>query len=131
MGILAIAILVIVGLVVIIGSIRKRKLLINKGVVILVLIGIGLFIFDSHFNNDDQEFTYYQQIAPNTVDAPYMLITDTRTYYVSEWYENERYFTLQRFWYFDKDEWEQGVIPLKFDKSLAVYADLQILKRGG
>lgn len=132
MSLLAIIILVVVGLIVVIGSIRKRKLLINKGVVIIVIIAIGLFVFDSHFNNKENEnLARYQQIAPNIVDAPYMLITETRTYYVAEWYINDQYFTLQRFWFFDQDEWEIAPLPLLFDKSIPDYSDLNIVKRGG
>jgi len=134
MFIIAVILLVLVGLYVVIGSIRQKKLLINKRVVIIAVVAVALLFFSSRFGNDngDQQVQYYQEIAPSIQNAPYIVSTPSRAYYISTFQEDEAYLTLTCFYYYDKgNKWERSDIPLYLDKSLPEYSNLKVLKRGG
>ena len=130
----AIVLLVFVGLYVVIGSIRNRKLMINKGVVIITVIAVGLIFIQGYFNKGDLrqlEAPYYQQIAPPASYAPYGLSTPSRAFFIVSYEETDKYLVLDNFYYYDKKKWEYSETPLPLDKSLPEYANLEVIKRGG
>ena len=134
MFILSIIILVLVGLYVILGSIRQKKLLINKGVVIIAVVAVGLLFFSSRFGNDESktEVQYYQEIAPSIQAAPYMVLTPSRAYYIATFQDDDSYLVLTNFYYYDKGKkWVNTDVPLHLDKNLQEYSNIKVLKRGG
>ena len=134
MLIVAIVLLVLIGLYVVLGSIRQKKLLINKGVILVTIIAVILIFISGHFSQsgNQQEVKYYQEIAPSIQKAPYILPTPSRAYYIATFQEDERYIVLTDFYYYDNGKkWEHTDIPLPLDKSLPGYSDLKILRRGG
>ena len=126
---IAIIILVVVGLGVILGSIRKRKLLINKGVLILIAIAMGILYFNGAFSDKPLEAraSAYQNTAPSISQAPYLLDTPSRAYYVVSHYENEHWLVLTEYYSYDRKKWEKSESPLAFDKSLPEFAGLSIV----
>lgn len=131
---IAIVLLVFVGLYVVIGSIRNKKLMINKSVVILTVVAVGLIFVQGYFNKGDSksvEAPYYQQIAPPASYAPYLLSTPSRAFFVASYKDTDTHLVLNAFYYYDKKKWEYSEIPLTLDKSLPEYSNLKVIKRGG
>lgn len=134
MLIIAIVLLILVSLYVIFGSIWQKKLLINKGVIIITVIAIGLIFFSARFggNDDKQQVEYYQEIAPPITQAPYMLQTPSRAYYIATFDDTESHMVLTYFYFYDKGKkWTSTNMSLFLDKTLPEYSDLKILKRWG
>lgn len=130
MGTLAIIILVLLGLYVIFGSMRQRKLLINKFVVIVGVVGIGILLLNGQFSKNDSaqtEIQYYQKLAPTIQEASYYLQTESRAYYVSTFQDSETSLVLTDYYYFDKKKWELSNVPLPLDKT--IYGELKLYKR--
>ena len=127
---LAVICLVLIGIYVIFGSIRQHRLLINKTVVIISAIAIGILVFQGSITkNDPQQITlpYYQQIAPSVQQAPYVLQTSSRAYYISTYQDGEEGLLLTNFYFYNKKQWENSDIPLPFPKS--IFGDLEVFKR--
>lgn len=130
MFILAILIIVILGLYVIVGSIRQKKILLNKFVVVLGIIAVGLLLLNGAFNKGDAQQVkpeYYQEIAPNVEDAPYIVQTSSRAYYVATYLDSPQYLTLTYYYYYDRKHWQESDIALPLDKK--VYGELTPQKR--
>lgn len=133
MKVLSIIILVIVGLLILVSFFRKKPVPSARIIAILAILGVGMFGASTFIESKSEpaEIPYYQQVAPEQSKAPYMLITSTRTYYVADYYQNDQFLTLQKFYYFDKKKWQQSEMPLILDKAIPSYSNLQVIKRGG
>jgi len=130
MSTFATVILVLLGLYVVLGSIRKRKLLINKFVVILAIVAVGLLLLAGNSKSAEKAVTpQYQQISPSVQEAPYYLLTSTRAYYVATFEDTSRYLVLTNFYYYDRKKWENSDIPLYFDRAIPEFQDLKVIKR--
>ncbi len=130
MKVIAIIVLVVLGLFVVIGSIRQRKLLVNKFVIIVALIAIGIISLSNTLAGSTPqklETQYYQRIAPSVQDAPYIVPTSSRAYYVSTFNETTKGIVLTCYYYYNQKKWERSTIPLPLDKTL--YGNLQVYKR--
>jgi len=133
MIVLAIVILILLGLYVILHIIRHRNAPNIKVVLIIGAIAVGLIVINNTLNKDDAtgraSIPYYQEIAPSVQDAPSVLPTPGRAYYIATFKENAEYITLTNYYYFNDQEWEFSSIPLPFDKSLPEFNKLQVYKR--
>ncbi len=74
-----------------------------------------------------QAIPAYQQIAPTTAQAPQVLRTASRIYYVSTFTEDKRYLTLTKFYVYDSKQWQLITMPLVLDK--AAYGGMKLYNR--
>lgn len=126
---LAIIILVVLGLYIVVGSILKKKLLLSKFVVIIAVLAIGMLLLSSQFSSNDSQddIQAYQKIAPSVQNAPFMVQTSSRAYYVSTYLDTDDALTLTNYYFYDEKKWEKSSIPLPLDKS--IYGELKVHKR--
>ena len=127
---LAIIALVLLGIYIIFGSLRQHKLLINKFVVVVAVLAIGVLILQGSFSSNDSQQTktpQLQKVAPSVQQAPYVLQTSSRAYYVATYQDTENVVILTSFYYYDKKVWELSNIPLPLDRS--IYGNIKIIKR--
>jgi hypothetical protein len=108
---------------------------------ILILLVVIAFIFfgvracTSTFNKSTGTATAvelpkvaeYQTIAPSTKQAPYVVSTGTRIYYVAKYTDNKQLITLQQYFTFDKNTWQVHKTPLLLDRKY--YGEITIIKR--
>jgi len=127
----AVLLLILLGLYVVIGSIRKRTLLINKFVVFLAVVAIGIIVFSNSFGSDsssqEQQKSRLQEKAPSVQDAPYYVHTSSRAYYIATFDDSEECLTLTSYYYYDRKRWEPSSIPLPLDKQ--IYGNLKVHRR--
>jgi len=125
---IAIITLVLLGIYVAIGSIRQRKLLINKFVAVLALISIVVIVISGSIEDRAQvAIPDYQEIAPSVQDAPYVVQTSSRAYYVATFKDTEEVLTLTNFYIYDKKKWQNSDIPLHLDRT--IYGEVRPIKR--
>ena len=127
---LAIALLVVTGLLVVLFSIRKRKLCVNKGVIALVIIAGATLAFTNWQDSGKgpqqvQAEQPYNDKVPSLKAAPYWIQTPSRGYFVVEYYSNETHLVLQEYYSYDVKKWEHQTLPLFLDKSLTEYSGLK------
>ena len=130
MQIVAIVLLVLLGLFVFIRSKQQHKLFLNKFVIIFTVIAVGILVIGGKMgSNDPQQVAvpYYQQIAPSSQDAPYVLQTSSRAYYVVSYNEIGDIVELTDYYYFNEKEWERAETSLPLDRRY--YGNIQITKR--
>lgn len=128
MQIAAIIVLILLFLGVVIASIRKRRLCIGRGTLILAAVCIGVIVWQS--NSAGQPEKQYSQLiekAPAVVDAPYFVQTDTRAYYVATYQPRDSGPVLTNYYYYDKKNWQFSSIPLPLDE--AIYGKIRVHKR--
>ena len=58
----------------------------------------------------------YQKVAPSRADAPYILATSTRMYYVTRYSDDGRVITLQDYYTYDRKKWVHQTTPLLVDR---------------
>jgi len=123
MKVAAIIILIILVILTVIASIKQRKLVLKRGVIILSLIAIGIIYLTNLFggNTTDQVGNKIQAKAPPVTEAPYLLQTSSRAYYVAAFQDSPEYLTMTVFYYYDKKKWERSDIPLPIDKKVVPY----------
>lgn len=127
---IAVIALILLLIYVVIGSIRQRKLLFNKTVLVVAIIAIGILVLQGQFSRDDPqrvEVPKYQQLAPPVQDAPYVLQTSSRAYYVATYKDTAEALILTSYYFYDKKKWELSDIPLPLDKS--IYGELKPVRR--
>lgn len=132
--ILAIVVLILVGLYVIIASIKQRKLVLSKSVFVIGGICAVVIVISGAFasNNPPTLAPEYQQAqVPPVKAAPYMLPTISRDYYVMASYEDGQYLWLTAYYEYNRKKWEYRDVPLPFDRELPEYSNLKLIKRGG
>lgn len=123
MKVAAIIILIILIVLTIIASIKQRKLVLSRGVIILALIAIGIIYLTNLFggNNPNQASNQIQAKAPPVTEAPYLLQTSSRAYYVAAFKDDPQYLTMTVFYFYDKKKWQRSDIPLPIDKKVVPY----------
>lgn len=130
MKIAAIIILVLLGLYVLLGILRDKKLLLNKFTIFLAVVALGLLALSggfSHTESDTRVVSSIQKKAPPVQLAPYMLQTSSRAYYVATFQDTPEYLILTDYFYYDRNQWLETAVPLMLDK--VVYGNLEITKR--
>jgi len=128
--VLAVVVLVLLGVYVIFGSIRQHRLLINKFVVVLSIMAIAVILIQGSLSSKNpQQAEYYQQIAPTVQQAPFVLPTPSRSYYIATFNDLPESLTLTNYYFYNKKEWEHSDIPLFFDRSITEYKNIKVIKR--
>ena len=123
MKVAAIIILVLLGLFTVIASVKQRKIVLSKGVVILALIAIGVIYLTNQFGGQttNQVGSSIQAKSPPVSEAPYLLQTSSRAYYVASFKDSPEYLTMTVFYSYDKKKWQRYTIPLPIDKKVVPY----------
>lgn len=111
------------------GIIKHPKVLILLAIVIFAFIGIKAC--NNAFNQPTAAATTqpakYQEIAPSKAQAPYVLATNTRVYYVSRYTDNQQVITLQEYFVYDKKGWKLQTQPLAIDRKY--YGEVRLYER--
>ena len=66
----------------------------------------------------------YQEVAPPREEAPYVLATSTRVYYVTRYSDDGQVVTLHEYYTYDKKKWVGQTIPLRIDR--AYYGEVRL-----
>jgi len=69
----------------------------------------------------------YQTVAPAIKQAPYVVTTGTRIYYVNKFLDKNNVVTLQQYYIYDKNTWQMKSKPLDLDRKY--YGQITIVKR--
>ena len=123
--VLAIIFLVMLGLFVIIASIRQRRLVFSKGIFFLSIIAIAAIVISGLMapkdSNATQQISKIEKKAPPVTEAPYVLQTSSRAYYIASYKDEKDYLVMTVYYYYDKNKWEKSDIPLMLDKKITPY----------
>jgi hypothetical protein len=84
-------------------------------------------VFNKSSEAANTEPAKYQQIEPTVKQAPYVLWTQTRLYYVSKYSGEMPVVTLEIYYTYDKDSWTLQDQPLVIDEN--IYGDYRIYER--
>lgn len=109
--------------------------------ILLVAIGMAIFAFRACSsvtqgtvteNGNTVSYTIpqaqsYQTIAPTIKQAPTVIATGTRIYYVSQFEDDGKVVMLLKYYTFDKDTWQFSNKPLPLDRNS--YGLITIYKR--
>lgn len=130
---LAVAVTVIVLIVVAVAvlSIHRRHLVINKYLIILIAVAVGVIFYTQQFqqNTPDIEIPIYQEKAPSIQAAPYVLQTPSRAYYINKFEMQGDYLVLTDYYSYDKKKWRESDAPLYLDTTITGYKNLQVQSR--
>lgn len=102
----------------------------QKAFLFLIVIGIGAVFLFGYFNKskpDQVELPSYQMVIPTTQQAPYVVQTSSRIYYVSTMEDNADMLVLTDYYIYDKNEWEHIQTALPLDKQ--VFGEIEIYNR--
>jgi hypothetical protein len=109
------------------------------GIIILIFIIFGIKACSSVFNENNTVTTEsgetismpkvqeYQTLAPKAKQAPYVISSGTRIYYVVEYSDKNNIVTLKKYYFFNKDTWQLENKPLIMDRKY--YGQITINKR--
>jgi hypothetical protein len=98
--------------------IRGKK--IKQAFFVLILAVSIIGVYTSFFKNATPQqsvIPIYQQIAPDIIQAPYVVTTPSRIYYVSRFVDDGRMVTLTKFYEYNKKKWQEGKLPLPLDRN--------------
>jgi hypothetical protein len=124
----AIPVLIIKSPFLILGYLFKHKAL-------LVILVIGIIAFFglraignamSPASANQQPIPSYQASAPSIKEAPNVILTSSRVYYVADFKEDNQVVTLNKFYVYNKN-WELVTRPLVIDKNL--YGGIKLYTR--
>jgi len=132
MTILAIIIIVLVGLYILGGLIFKHRLFITKLTIIPLIIAVGILVISNQFGSDEVEYPggnvqYYQKVEPPFEEAPLVVQTSSRIYYVATLIDEGDILTLTDYYYFDKKKWVYSDVPLPLDRN--TYGNMKVYNR--
>lgn len=100
-------------------------------VFILVIIGIiiGVRTCSNMFNHGSKaaEPAVYQEKTPSISNAPYVVATDTRLYYVRKYTDDGQVITLEKYYTYDTKKWKLQNDTLPLDRKY--YPRLKIYER--
>ena len=115
---IAIVVLIIKSPLLLLGFLFKSKVLL-----IVVIVGLIAFFAVSSITSTMRErnptlpIPEYQQIAPTKLEAPTVVATGSRVYYVSDYTKDEEGVTLLTFYVFNEEIWEKRTSPLRIDRN--------------
>ncbi len=102
----------------ILGFLIKHPRLLVAGLIIVFIV-FGLSSCSSALGGKKagaQETPAYQKIAPGLQEAPYVLLTDTRVYYVAKYENTQDLINLTEYWSYDRKAWAKGKHPLPISR---------------
>lgn len=114
-GIIVIALLV---LYILGGVIFVHRLVVKKYMIILLAVGVGLVIYGQP-QNDNALATVlpvYQINAPELSDAPYLIQTPSRMYYVVQYSDDGQIVLLMEYYEYNDNEWQHNNRMLTLDR---------------
>ncbi len=129
MKVIAIVILICIGVYLLAGIVLRKKLLLPMPVLIGMVVCGGVIAFSNASGQNNQENTKYVKVSVAYKDAPYILQTPDRGYYVATFRDDGEFLTLTDYYFYDKDKWEYSDSPLPFDRGLPEFKNLEIIKR--
>jgi hypothetical protein len=92
------------------------KMLIIGALAVFAVMGVQAC--NHAFNGDsDAAVEYYQDIAPSVKDAPYVLSTSSRIYYVADYSIDGDVILLKTYYTYDAEKWQKCSLPLPIDKN--------------
>ena len=115
---IAIAVLIVKSPLLLLGFLFKSKVLL-----IVVIVGLIAFFAISSITATIREknptipIPEYQQIAPTKIEAPTVVATGSRVYYVADYTKDEEGVTLLTFYVFNEEIWEKRTSPLRIDRN--------------
>ncbi len=122
---------IVIGIILfLLAILLKKKALVVLAVVVLgsaIVIGVATKSNTTPATAAAKNIPAYQLIAPSVKDAPTVLRTSSRVYYVSTYKEDKQQITLTRFWVYDSKKWQLVTKPLVFDK--AIYGGMKLYTR--
>lgn len=102
-----------------------------KMLIILVIVVIAFVSFNrcSGPGDTSQQVTIpeYQKIAPNVKDAPYVVRTSSRVYYVKAYDDSEGVLTLYEYYTYDNKKWQMQDFDLPIDRKY--YGEILVYER--
>ena len=126
MIVLAILILIVKAPFLAIGYLAK-----HKAFLIIAVVGIGVAFLFGQFNRVNESSTMafepYQIIAPTFQQAPRVVQTESRIYYVATMHDDGRVLTLTNYYTYNEDSWQHQRKTLGLDRQL--YGDIKIYNR--
>ena len=106
---------------------KSKILLIVVIIALVAFFGISSIISTMKERNPAPPIPEYQQVAPTKIEAPTVVATGSRVYYVSDFTQDEEGVTLLSFYVYDKEVWEQRATPLRIDRNS--YGKIKIYPR--
>jgi len=99
-----------------------------------LIIGAGVFFVSSKINQNTIDTTQigvseYFAIAPSSAQAPYIVQTTSRVYYVAQIQQDETLIILQEYYFYDEDSWQHSDLPIPLNKQF--YGDTIVYQRKG
>ena len=115
---IAIGVLILKSPLLLAGALLKNKVLL----IIVVVAFVALFVISSvtaqiRENNPQPTIPEYQKVAPTKAEAPTVVATGSRVYYVSDFTQDEEGVTLLTFFVYNEKEWEKRTVPLRIDRN--------------
>lgn len=115
---IAIGVLILKSPLLLAGALLKNKVLLVIVVVVFVLfLGISSITAQMKENNPTPPIPEYQKVAPAKAEAPTVVATGSRVYYVSDFTQDEEGVTLLTFFVYNEKEWEKRTVPLRIDRN--------------
>ncbi len=108
----------------ILGYMFKHKALLLVSVVAVVAI---IVMGTVNSNKASETLTpQYQVVTPSIAEAPYVVATSSRTYYVIDYTDDGKVLTMNRYYDYNK-KWVLEKIPLALDRS--IFGEIRIFTR--
>ena len=95
-----------------------KYLFTHKIALLLIIVGVVVAIAIGSQNKPQAEASTpgIQAAAPTVAEAPYLLQTSSRLYYVVDYKDDNRVITLSSYYYYDKEKWALSEAPLDIDR---------------
>lgn len=124
----AVIALVVIALVTVLGSIRNRRLVFNKPMLIVTAVAIGILVFNHQTNGGQpsQPVPEYVRVIPPAAAAPFVYPTDSRSYFVKEYYYDGDTIVLMKYYHYER-EWTYSDKPLPLPPGL--FGEHELIKR--
>lgn len=114
----AIVVLILKSPFLLFGALLKNKLLLIIVVIAFVaFIGISSITAKMKANDPIPPIPEYQKTAPTIAEAPTVIATGSRVYYVLDFIQDEEGVTLLTFFVYNEKEWEKRTAPLRIDRN--------------
>lgn len=123
--------LIVSGLITVLVSLKQRKLYLSKLLLIVAAASIGVLVFNNQVSSNipKSETAQYQEVSPSFSEAPYLVNTSSRAYYVSTYQEIPDGLLLTNYFYYNQKKWEASDKPLPLTEKL--YGTITLSKRKG
>ena len=106
-----------------IGKLLKNKL----GLILIAVVVVVILISSQQGAKATAPVEPYNKNVPGVNQAPTIIQTTSRIYYVKDYTDDGKVLMLQNFYYYDKDRWLKNKTELPIDR--AVYKEIRIAPR--